>query len=94
METPSFVCLNLTKKKEYGRINITSQKVGGSVYLKTLCIKMAVVILITSSLIINYKEKNKELGIVEHIVVENVLYRSDTPVSRYSTVQVEEPEVV
>lgn len=84
----------MTKKKEYGKINITSRKVGGSVYLKTLCIKMAFVILITSSLIINYKEKNKELGIVEHIVVENVLYRSDTPVSRYSTVQVEEPEVV
>ena len=39
--------------------------------MKTLCIKMAVVVLITSSLIIGYKEKNKENYLVENIIVEN-----------------------
>ncbi len=51
--------------------------------MKTLCIKMALVVLITSSLIIGYKEKQKENNIVENIIVENVLYRSDTPLNRY-----------
>lgn len=66
--------------------------------MKTLCIKMAFVILITGSLIIGYKEKNKERVLVENIVVENVLYRSDTVLSRYEVVEevveeVEEPIV-
>ena len=63
--------------------------------MKTLCIKMAFVILITGSLIIGYKEKNKEKVLVENIIVENVLYRSDTVLSRYATVEevVEEPIV-
>lgn len=63
--------------------------------MKTLCIKMAFVILITGSLIIGYKEKNKERVLVENIVVENVLYRSDTLLSRYATVEevIEEPIV-
>ena len=63
--------------------------------MKTLCIKMAFVILITGSLIIGYKEKNKERVLVENIVVENVLYRSDTLLSRYVTVEevVEDPIV-
>lgn len=63
--------------------------------MKTLCIKMAFVILITGSLIIGYKEKNKERVLVENIVVENVLYRSDTVLSRYEVeeVVVEEPIV-
>lgn len=63
--------------------------------MKTLCIKMAFVILITGSLIIGYKEKNKERVLVENIVVENVLYRSDTLLSRYATIEevVEEPIV-
>lgn len=60
--------------------------------MKTLCIKMAVVVLITSSLIIGYKEKNKEDYLVENIIVENVLYRSDTPINRYETI-IEEPIV-
>lgn len=63
--------------------------------MKTLCIKMAVVVLITSSLIIGYKEKNKENYLVENIIVENVLYRSDTPINRYEVVEepIEEPIV-
>ena len=62
--------------------------------MKTLCIKMAFVILITGSLIIGYKEKNKERVLVENIVVKNVLYRSDTVLSRYEVVEeVEEPIV-
>ena len=63
--------------------------------MKTLCIKMAFVILITASLIIGYKEKNKEKVLVENIVVENVLYRSDTLVERFVTIEevVEEPVV-
>ena len=44
---------------------------------------MAFVILITSSLIIGFKEKNKEKVLVENIIVNNVLYRSDTPLNRY-----------
>ena len=63
--------------------------------MKTLCIKMAFVILITGSLIIGYKEKNKERVLVEKVIVENVFYRSDTVLSRYVTVEevVEEPIV-
>lgn len=63
--------------------------------MKTLCIKMAFVILITGSLIIGYKEKNKERVLVENVIVENVFYRSDTVLSRYVTVEevVEEPIV-
>ena len=55
--------------------------------MKTLCIKMAFVILITASLIIGYKEKNKEKVLIENIIVENVLYRSDTLLERYVTVE-------
>ena len=51
--------------------------------MKNLCIKMALVVLITSSLIIGFKEKNKEKILTEHIIVENVLYRNDTTLSRY-----------
>ncbi len=58
--------------------------------MKVLCIKMALVILITSSLIIGFKEKTKEKILVENIVVENVLYRSDTLLSRYD----EEPDTL
>ena len=63
--------------------------------MKTLCIKMAFVILITGSLIIGYKEKNKERVLVENVIVENVFYRSDTVLSRYVTVEevVEDPIV-
>ncbi len=63
--------------------------------MKTLCIKMAFVILITGSLIIGYKEKNKERVLVENVIVENVFYRSDTVLSRYVTIEevVEEPIV-
>lgn len=63
--------------------------------MKTLCIKMAFVILITGSLIIGYKEKNKERVLVENVIVENVFYRSDTILSRYVTVEevVEDPIV-
>ena len=63
--------------------------------MKTLCIKMAFVILITGSLIIGYKEKNQERVLVENIIVENVLYRSDTVLSRYAKMEevVEEPIV-
>ncbi len=57
--------------------------------MNTFCIKMAFVILITSSLIIGYKE-NKEKKIVENVVVENVLYRSDTPLNRYEEEKEEE----
>ena len=45
---------------------------------------MALVVLITSSLIIGYKEKNEEKTLTEHIIVNNVLYRSDTPINRYA----------
>ena len=58
--------------------------------MKNLCIKMAFVVLITSSLIIGFKEKNKEKVIVENIVINNVLYRSDTPLNRYEEETVEE----
>ena len=63
--------------------------------MKTLCIKMAFVILITGSLIIGYKEKNKERVLVENVIVENVFYRSDTVLSRYVTIEevVEDPIV-
>ena len=63
--------------------------------MKTLCIKMAFVILITGSLIIGYKEKNKERALVENVIVENVFYRSDTVLSRYVTIEevVEDPIV-
>ncbi len=56
--------------------------------MKSLCIKMALVILITNSLILGYKEKNTEKILTETIVVNNVLYRSDTQLSRYSEVEV------
>ena len=62
--------------------------------MKNLCIKMALVVLITSSLIIGYKEKNKEKVLTEHIIVENVLYRSDTTLSRYEEKESLEVEVV
>ncbi len=52
--------------------------------MKNVCIKMAMVVLITSSLIIGYKEKNEEKTLTEHIIVNNVLYRSDTPINRYA----------
>lgn len=58
--------------------------------MKNLCIKMALVILITSSLIIGYKEKNKENDLVEKIVINNVLYRSDQLLDRYKESLVEE----
>ena len=60
--------------------------------MKSLGIKMALVVLITSSLIIGYKEKNKEKVLVENIIVENVLYRSDTPANRYEVEQLEAKE--
>lgn len=59
--------------------------------MKIFCIKMAFVILITGSLIIVFKERNKEKVLVENIVVENVLYQSDTLLSRY---EIEEEEIV
>ena len=62
--------------------------------MKNLCIKMALVVLITSSLIIGFKEKNKEKVLTEHIIVENVLYRSDTTLSRYEEKESLEVEVV
>ena len=49
--------------------------------MKMMYIKMAFVILITSSLIIGFKEKTKEKILVENVVVENELYRSDTLLS-------------
>ena len=63
--------------------------------MKTLCIKMAFVILITGSLIIGYKEKNKERVLLENVIVENAFSRSDTVLSRYVTVEevVEDPIV-
>ena len=62
--------------------------------MKNLCIKMALVVLITSSLIIGFKEKNKEKVLTEHIIVENVLYRNDTTLSRYEEKESLEVEVV
>lgn len=62
--------------------------------MKNLCIKMALVVLITSSLIIDFKEKNKEKILTEHIIVENVLYRNDTTLSRYEEKESLEVEVV
>ena len=62
--------------------------------MKNLCIKMALVVLITSSLIIGFKEKNKEKILTEHIIVENVLYRNDTTLSRYEEKESLEVEVV
>lgn len=62
--------------------------------MKKLCIKMALAILITSSLIIAYKEKNEEKKLVENIIVENVLYRSDTTLNRYATYEEVEEEIV
>ena len=68
--------------------------------MKNVCIKMALVVLITSSLIIGYKEKKEEKVLTEHIVVSNVLYRSDTPINRYALEetteekQVEEEKIV
>lgn len=50
--------------------------------MKNLWIKMALVVLMISGLIISFKEKNKEKGLTEQIIVENVLYRSDTILSR------------
>ena len=55
---------------------------------------MALAILITSSLIIAYKEKNEEKKLVENIIVENVLYRSDTTLNRYATYEEVEEEIV
>lgn len=55
--------------------------------MKNLCIKMALVVLITSSLIIAYKDANKEKVLVENIIVENTLYRSDTTLNRYAEEQ-------
>lgn len=51
--------------------------------MKNLCIKMALVVLITSSLIIGYKEKNKESDLVEKVIINHVLYRSDRILDRY-----------
>ena len=62
--------------------------------MKNLCIKMALVILITSSLIIGFKEKNKEKVLVENIIVNNVLYRSDTPLNRYKEQEEKEQEKI
>ena len=62
--------------------------------MKNLCIKMAFVILITSSLIIGFKEKNKEKVLVENIIVNNVLYRSDTPLNRYKEQEEKEQEKI
>ena len=45
--------------------------------MKNLCIKMALVILITSSLIIGYKESKKEV-LVEKVVIKNATYLSDS----------------
>ncbi len=45
--------------------------------MKNLCIKMAFVILITSSLIIGYKESKKEV-LVEKVVIKNATYLSDS----------------
>lgn len=53
---------------------------------------MAMVVLITSSLIIGYKEKNEEKTLTEHIIVNNVLYRSDTPINRYALEEILEKE--
>lgn len=58
--------------------------------MKSLCIKMALVILMTSSLIIAYKEKNAEKTLVENIIVESTLYRSDSLLSRY---EIEKEEI-
>lgn len=60
--------------------------------MKNVCIKMAMVVLITSSLIIGYKEKNEEKTLTEHIIVNNVLYRSDTPINRYALEEILEKE--
>ena len=62
--------------------------------MKNLCIKMALVILITSSLIIGYKEKNKESDLVEKVVINNVLYRSDRTLDRYEEEEIIEEEPV
>ena len=62
--------------------------------MKNLCIKMAFVILITSSLIIGFKEKNKEKVLVENIIVNNVLYRIDTPLNRYKEQEEKEQEKI
>ena len=63
--------------------------------MKNVSIKMAIAVLITSSLIICYKEKNQEKVLVENIIVHNVLYRSDTPLTRYEQIEeIEEVEVI
>ena len=46
-------------------------------------LKMALVTLITSSLIITYKETNKEKILVENIIIDTASYYSDTPISQY-----------
>ena len=67
---------------------------GGSKKMKNLCIKMALVILITSSLIIGYKEKNKESNLVEKVVIKNVLYRSDRILDRYKEEEIIKEPVI
>ena len=69
-------------------------QVGGSKKMKNLCIKMALVILITSSLIIGYKEKNKESDLVEKVVINHVLYRSDRILDRYKEEEIIEEPVI
>lgn len=62
--------------------------------MKFLCIKMTLVILITGSLIIGFKEYKKDKVLVENIVVTNVLYQSDTLISRYEEEAREEEPIV
>ena len=69
-------------------------QMGGSKKMKNLCIKMALVILITSSLIIGYKEKNKESDLVEKVVINHVLYRSDRILDRYKEEEIIKEPVI
>lgn len=51
--------------------------------MKSYLFKMAMVILISSSIIIGFKNHNEEKKIVENISTTNILYKNDTSYSRY-----------
>lgn len=61
---------------------------GGS--MKSYCIKMFAIVLIVNSIILIFKEKNKEDIIVENVVVNNLIYRSDVPYNQYQEEKVYE----
>lgn len=58
--------------------------------MKSYCIKMVAIVLIISSIICIYKEKNTKKVMIENVVVNNLIYRSEIPNSQYKEIVYED----